>query len=97
MALEDALIESTGGDFQLTVIAVLLMFILGLCGYIVRWVMTTITQQMKEDREAMCDRMTQLINTFENVFKAHDDQAKKILETDSRIETKLDSRPCAMK
>lgn len=30
-----------------------------------------------------------------DVITKHDDQAKKILDTDNRIETKLDTRPCA--
>jgi hypothetical protein len=60
-----------------------------------------IVTQMVNDRIAICDKLSAMIeelrgtkDTTLDMLERHDDQAKKILETDTRIETTLVARPC---
>jgi hypothetical protein len=101
LSLESALIDEAGGDFGLTIIAVLIAFLLSLCGILVYWIIKTVPEQMKQDREAICLKLGEMISalnetqaTFNKLFFQHDQQAKEILVTDQRIETTLNNRPC---
>jgi hypothetical protein len=101
MATPDALVSAAGGDFVATLAAILALFIMGVCGWMVKWIMTTIPEQMEKDRQAICTKLGEMITAmdrnserFDRCFETHDKQAKVILETENRIETELKSRPC---
>jgi hypothetical protein len=101
MIITEPLIGAASGDFIATLAAVLALFIMGICGLLVKWIMTTIPEQMEKDREAICSKLSEMIlamnkssDKFDKCFEEHDKQAKTILETDMRIETELKARPC---
>jgi hypothetical protein len=101
MAGPDALISSANGDFVATLAAILALFIMAVCGWVIKWVMKTIPEQMEKDRTAICVKLTEMIDAmnrstarFDKCFEEHDRQAKNILETDTRIENNLKARPC---
>ena len=108
MVGEAALIGSAGGDFVATMAAVLALFIMGIFAYFIRWVMVTVPDQMQRDRMAITTRMAsdtaaicaklgemlERMKDTENTICKHDDQARKILEIDTRMEATLGARPC---
>lgn len=90
----DALISSAGGDFFLTLFAILFMFVVGLCGWLV--------YRMPKEWEASTDRIvSKLCEIMQNQkelsdsLKVHDAQAKEIMRLNEKIETNLERRPCA--
>ena len=90
----DVLIASAGGDFLLTMFAILFMFVIGLCGWLV--------YRMPKEWEASTDRIVAKLCSImdqqielKNCLKEHDTQAKVILRMTEKMETNLESRPCA--
>lgn len=92
MSPEAALISAADGDFGLVMIAVLLIFVLAICGALIRWIMCAIPQQMAQDRQAMCDKLTELIEAMKEDHKAQEAKTQAILDATRRIETLLDCR-----
>lgn len=52
--------------------------------------MSTIPQQMERDRQAMCDKLAELIVAMKEDHKAQDAKTQAILDATKRIETLLD-------
>ena len=59
------------------------------------------TKQMASDREAVCNKLGEMILEMRDTkcntqswLEKHDDQAREILKTDTRIEATLNARPC---
>jgi hypothetical protein len=90
MPPEDALLSAADGDFGLMMIAILLIFVLSICGALIRWIMSTIPQQMEQDRQAMCDKLADLIVAMKDDHKTQDVKVQAILDATKRIETLLD-------
>lgn len=89
MSPEEALVSAADGDFGLLMIAVLLIFVLAICGALIRWIMSTIPQQMERDRMAMCDQIRDLISTIREAHTRQDERSKEILDTTKRIESMI--------
>lgn len=59
MAIDQAqaLVNAAGGDFNLTLIAIFVLFLMAVTLYIIRWATTMIPDQMQRDREATTIQM----------------------------------------
>jgi hypothetical protein len=94
---EDALLEAAGGDFNLVLIAVL---VIGLVGSFI-WALKMIIAQNQRFQDCILHKFDLLVDTLkdykcdtEDRLNEHDKQAKEIKTTAERIETNLRARPC---
>ena len=99
---EDELIKAAGGDFNLVLLAVLVVSILGGFFYMMRFIMESNTKNnalIIERLDRILDKVTQSQKETAAIFceklKEHDEQAKVILELAKDVKSDLDHRPCA--
>lgn len=90
----EALISTAGGDFFLTLFAVLFMFIIGLCG----WLVYRMPLEWEKSTDRIVSKLCEIMQgqrELSDSLRAHDEQAKKIMHSTEKIEDNLDRRPCA--
>ncbi len=99
---EADLIRSAGGDFALTLIAVLIIAIIAGFFYMMRFIMESNTKNnalIIERLDKILDKVTQSQKETAAIFceklKEHDEQAKAILTLAKDVKADLDHRPCA--
>ena len=99
---EGELIKAAGGDFNLVLLAVLVVSILGGFFYMMRFIMESNTKNnalIIERLDRILDKVTQSQKETAAIFceklKEHDEQAKEILKLAEGVKSDLDHRPCA--
>lgn len=97
MVGEDALLEATGGDFNLVLIAVLVFSLIG--AFI--WALKMIIAQNQRFQDEILQKMSDIVTGIreykcdtEKMFDAHDKQAERIGKEISEMNTTLNRRPC---
>ncbi len=86
MAGETELVKAAGGDFNLTLIAFLVIAFVGLFVYLIHWITSSSLKQSDRNNAALVEKLSDLIECFNN----HDQRMRD-------LETKLDNRPCLQK
>jgi len=101
MTGETELIASAGGNFGLTLIAVLIIAIVGAFFYMMRFVMDQNTKNnalIIERLDKIVEKVSEYQKTTAEVFckqlEKHDVQAKVILDLQKETKTILENRPC---
>lgn len=95
--IEQALIASANGDFGLTLLAFLILTLVG----IFIWSMKTVLNQNSAFNSQVVQKLEDIVKGMKEykidtcaALEKHDEQAKDILRTVDRIETTLENRPC---
>lgn len=105
MAGEDALLRAASGDFEKTVIAVMLIFMIALVWYLVYKIPKTweesqkaISAEWEKSTDRIVAKICQVVTTQEKILNKQDDLEKAYEKHDyqaARIRENLDARPCA--
>jgi nitrogen fixation-related uncharacterized protein len=97
MVGEDALLEATGGDFNLVLIAVLVFSLIG--AFI--WALKMIIAQNQRFQDNILSKMNDIVQALkdykcdtEKKFDDHDQRAERIGKDVSEMNTTLNRRPC---
>lgn len=97
MPLEDALVESAGGDFGLILLAFLIITLVG-CFL---WAMKKILDQNAAFNSDIIKKMDEIVGGMRDYrnstcaeLEKHDQQAKEIMKDVSKIQNTLENRPC---
>jgi len=97
MVGEDALLEATGGDFNLVLIAVLVFSLIG--AFI--WALKMIIAQNQRFQDNILTKMNDIVQALkdykcdtEKKFDEHDKHAARIGKDISEMNTTLNRRPC---
>jgi len=86
MVGETELVKAAGGDFNLTLIAFLVIAIVCLFIYLIHWITSSSLKQSDSNNAALVQKLAELIKCFND----HDQRMRD-------LETKLDNRPCLQK
>ena len=99
---EEELIKAAGGDFNLVLLAIFVIAILGGFFYMMRFIMESNTKNnalIIERLDRILDKVTQSQKETAAIFceklHEHDEQAKVILDLAKDMKSNLDHRPCA--
>ncbi len=74
MTGETELVKAAGGDFNLTLIAFLIIAIVALFVYLVYWITQTSMKQSEKNTEKLVDKICELITCL----NGHDERAREI-------------------
>jgi len=85
MTGETELMKAAGGDFNLTLIAFLIIAIVALIVYLVYWITNTSMKQSEKNNERLVEKICTLINCL----NSHDERAREIGKEVSAIKQEV--------